>query len=133
MNGWYMAALSVAGLGFVFLIVCIIAAIFGLKNVMSQLLNTVNRLKVEQVEPLLTETTQLNTKIATLKQDIDYKKEEINYVVQAVKGVNNELQQLQDQTKYEASALIKKAQDDPARQAETERWTNTAMGFLNKK
>ena len=132
MNPWLLTAIIIACVAFVFLIVSIVAAVIGLKNVFGQLLEIVNRLQKEQVQPLLDETLQLNETINTLKTDIAHKKQEIDYVIQSVKGVNTQLTDLNEQSRAHALAIVKKVQTDPVRQAQTAQWTNKAMGFLNK-
>ena len=133
MNPWLIAAIVIAGIAVLFFIVCLIAVVVGLKGVIEHLKNTISRFQKEQVEPLLHQTTHLNTTMNTLKADIDYKKKEVNHVIQAVKGVNSQLSALNEQSHQQALSIVKKVEKDPVRQQQIAEWTNKAMVFLQRK
>lgn len=65
--------------------------------------------------------------------DIEYKKESVQSVIQSVKQTGKVLDQVSDESHDATVKVMKKANNDPQRQAEVERWTNTAMGIIQRK
>ena len=132
MNGWLLASVIIVAVAVVVLIVCIVAVIVPFKNTATILLAHADGIQ-KQMNGIQTQTVQLVATADKMKQDIDYKKESVQDFVQALKNTGNVLNEINDSTQALTSNVIKKAADDPARQAQVEQWTNTAMGFLNRK
>ena len=132
MNGWLLASVIIIAIAVVVLLVCIVAVIVPFKNTATVLLAHADGIQ-KQMNGIQTQTTQLAATADKMKQDIDYKKESVQGVVQALKNTGMVLNEINDSSQALTSKAIKKAVDDPARQAQVEQWTNTAMGFLNRK
>ena len=132
MNGWLLASLIVVIVAVVVLIVCIIAVIVPVKNTVVVLLAHADGIQ-KQMNGIQTQTTLLAATADKLKQDIDYKKESVQGVVHALKNTGEVLNEINDSSQRLTSKVMQKAANDPARQAQVEQWTNTAMGFLNRK
>lgn len=132
MNPWLIAALVILGIAVVLLIVCIIVVIGPIKKVVTLLLAHAEGIK-KQLNPIQTETTKLTTTVNHLMADIEYKKESVQSVIQSVKHTGKILDQVSDVSHDATVKVMKKANNDPQRQAEVERWTNTAMGIIQRK
>lgn len=132
MNGWLLASVIIVAIAVVVLIVCIVAVIVPFKNTATVLLAHADGIQ-KQMNGIQTQTTQLAATADKMKQDIEYKKESVQGVVQSLKNTGTVLNEINDSTQALTSKVIKKAADDPKRQAQVEQWTNTAMGFLNRK
>lgn len=132
MNPWLIAALVILGIAVVLLIVCIIVVIGPIKKVVTLLLAHAEGIK-KQLNPIQTETTKLTTTVNRMKADIEYKKESVQSVIQSVKHTGEVLDQVSDMSHDATVKVMKKANNDPQRQAEVERWTNTAMGMIQRK
>ncbi|WP_079523375.1 DUF948 domain-containing protein [Solibacillus isronensis] len=132
MNPWLIAALVILGIAVVLLIVCIIVVIGPIKKVVTLLLAHAEGIK-KQLSPIQTETTKLTTTVNHLMADIEYKKESVQSVIQSVKHTGKILDQVSDVSHDATVKVMKKANNDPQRQAEVERWTNTAMGIIQRK
>ena len=132
MNPWLIAALVILGIAVVLLIVCIIVVIGPIKKVVTLLLAHAEGIK-KQLNPIQTETTKLTTTVNRMMADIEYKKESVQSVIQSVKHTGEVLDQVSDVSHDATVKVMKKANNDPQRQAEVERWTNTAMGMIQRK
>lgn len=132
MNPWLIAALVILGIAVVLLIVCIIVVIGPIKKVVTLLLAHAEGIK-KQLNPIQTETTKLTTTVNRMMADIEYKKESVQSVIQSVKHTGEVLDQVSDVSHDATVKVMKKANNDPQRQAEVERWTNTAMGIIQRK
>ena len=132
MNPWLIAALVILGIAVVLLIVCIIVVIGPIKKVVTLLLAHADGIK-KQLNPIQTETTKLTTTVNRIMADIEYKKESVQSVIQSVKHTGEVLDQVSDVSHDATVKVMKKANNDPQRQAEVERWTNTAMGMIQRK
>ncbi|MER2028820.1 MAG: DUF948 domain-containing protein [Solibacillus sp.] len=132
MNPWLIAALVILGIAVVLLIVCIIVVIGPIKKVVTLLLAHAEGIK-KQLNPIQTETTKLTTTVNRMMADIEYKKESVQSVIQSVKHTSDVLNQVSDVSHDATTKVMKKAHNDPQRQAEVERWTNTAMGIIQRK
>lgn len=132
MNGWLLASVIIVAIAVVVLIVCIVAVIVPFKNTATVLLAHADGIQ-KQMNGIQTQTIQLAATADKMKQDIDYKKESVQGVVQALKNTGTVLNEINDSSQALTSKVIKKAVDDPARQAQVEQWTNTAMGYLKRK
>ncbi|MEK4387664.1 DUF948 domain-containing protein [Solibacillus sp. FSL W7-1464] len=132
MNPWFLTALVILGIAVVLLIVCIIVVIGPIKKVVTLLLAHIEGIK-KQLNPIQTETTKLTTTVDRMKADIEFKKESIQSVIQSVKHTGDVLNQVSDVSHDATVKVMKKANNDPQRQAEVERWTNTAMGIIQRK
>lgn len=102
------------------------------KKVVTLLLAHIEGIK-KQLNPIQTETTKLTTTVDRMKADIEFKKESIQSVIQSVKHTGDVLNQVSDVSHDATVKVMKKANNDPQRQAEVERWTNTAMGIIQRK
>ncbi|OBW59504.1 chemotaxis protein [Solibacillus silvestris] len=132
MNPWFLAALVILGIAVVLLIVCIVAVIGPIKKVVTLLLAHAEGMK-KQLNPIQTETTKLTTTVDRMKADIEFKKESVQSVIQSIKHTGDVLNQVSDFSHDATAKVMKKANNDPNRQAEVERWTNTAMGIIQRK
>ncbi|MBM7666348.1 uncharacterized protein YoxC [Solibacillus kalamii] len=132
MNPWFLAALVILGIAVVLLIVCIVAVIGPIKKVVTLLLAHAEGMK-KQLNPIQTETTKLTTTVDRMKADIEFKKESVQSVIQSIKHTGDVLNQVSDVSHDATEKVMKKANNDPKRQAEVERWTNTAMGIIQRK
>ncbi|MEK5078474.1 DUF948 domain-containing protein [Solibacillus sp. FSL W7-1436] len=132
MNPWLIAALVILGIAVVLLIVCIIVVIGPIKKVVTVLMAHAEGIK-KQLNPIQTETAKLSTTVNHLMADIEYKKESVQSVIQSVKNTGEVLDQVSDVSHDATVKVMKKANNDPQRQAEVERWTNTAMGIIQRK
>ena len=132
MNPWLIAALVILGIAVVLLIVCIIVVIGPIKKVVTLLLAHAEGIK-KQLNPIQTETTKLTTTVNRVMADIENKKESVQSVIQSVKHTSDVLNQVSDVSHDATTKVMKKANNDPQRQAEVERWTNTAMGIIQRK
>ncbi|MGE7984448.1 DUF948 domain-containing protein [Solibacillus sp. NPDC093137] len=132
MNPWLIAALVILGIAVVLLIVCIIVVIGPIKRVVTLLLAHAEGIK-KQLNPIQTETTKLTTTVNRMMADIEYKKESVQSVIQSVKHTGEVLDQVSDVSHDATVKAMKKANNDPYLQAEVERWTNTAMGIIQRK
>ncbi|MEK5186734.1 DUF948 domain-containing protein [Solibacillus sp. FSL R5-0691] len=132
MNPWLIASLVVLGIAVVLLIVCIVVVIGPIKKVVTLLLAHAEGIK-KQLNPIQTETTKLTTTVNRMMADIEYKKESVQSVIQSVKQTGKVLDQVSDVSHDATVKVMKKANNDPQRQAEVERWTNTAMGIIQRK
>lgn len=132
MNPWFLAALVILGIAVVLLIVCIVAVIGPIKKVVTLLLAHADGMK-KQLNPIQTETTKLTTTVDRMKADIEFKKESVQSVIQSIKHTGDVLNQVSDVSHDATAKVMKKANNDPNRQAEVERWTNTAMGIIQRK
>lgn len=132
MNPWFLAALVILGIAVVLLIVCIVAVIGPIKKVVTLLLAHAEGMK-KQLTPIQTETTKLTTTVDRMKADIEFKKESVQSVIQSIKHTGDVLNQVSDVSHDATAKVMKKANNDPNRQAEVERWTNTAMGIIQRK
>ena len=132
MNPWFLAALVILGIAVVLLIVCIVAVIGPIKKVVTLLLAHAEGMK-KQLNPIQTETTKLTTTVDRMKADIEFKKESVQSVIQSIKHTGDVLNQVSDVSHDATAKVMKKANNDPNRQAEVERWTNTAMGNIQRK
>lgn len=132
MNPWFLAALVIAGIAVVLLIICIIVVAGPIKKVVTLLLAHVEGIK-NQLSPIQTETTKLTTTVDRMKADIEFKKQSVQSVIQSVKHTGDVLNQVSDISHDATVKVMKKANNDPKQQAEVKRWTNTAMGFIQRK
>ena len=132
MNPWLIAARVILGIAVVLLIVCIVAVIGPIKKVVTLLLAHAEGMK-KQLNPIQTETTKLTTTVDRMKADIEFKKESVQSVIQSIKHTGDVLNQVSDVSHDATAKVMKKANNDPNRQAEVERWTNTAMGIIQRK
>lgn len=131
MNIWLVASIVLVVLAVLILLVCIIAVIGPTKKIVTLLLAHLENIQ-KQMTTIQNETVQLTATIDRMKSDIEFKKESVQSVIQAVKNTNVALNQVSDVSHDATSSVMKKANNDPQRQAEVERWTNTAMGFLHR-
>lgn len=131
MNIWLVASIVLVVLAVLILLVCIIAVIGPIKKIVTLLLAHLENIQ-KQMTTIQNETVQLTATIDRMKADIEFKKESVQSVIQAVKNTNVALNQVSNVSHDATSSVMKKANNDPQRQAEVERWTNTAMGFLHR-
>lgn len=132
MNIWLLSSLLIIGVAVVVLIVCFIAILAPLKAIATVMLAHVEGID-KQMKGIQTQTTQLATTAVKMKNDLEFKKQSIQEVVQSVKNTGAILNAISDTSHDATSRVMKNAANDPQRQAQVEQWTNTAMGFLNRK
>lgn len=132
MNVWLLSSLLVIGVAFVVVIVCLLAVLAPLKAVSTVMLAHLEGID-KQMRGIQTQTTQLAATAVKMKNDLDYKKQSVQEVVQSVKNTSAILNAISDTSNEATSRVMKNAANDPQRQAQVEQWTNTAMGLLNRK
>src|SRR5690606_8813923 len=132
MNPWLIAALVILGIAVVLLIVCIIVVIGPIKKVVTVLMAHAEGIK-KQLNPIQTETAKLSTTVNHLMADIEYKRDSVQSVVQSHKNTGEVLEPVSDVSHDATVKVMKKANNDPQRQAEVVRWTNTAMVIIQRK
>lgn len=132
MNIWLVASIVLVVLAVLILLVCIIAVIGPIKKIVTLLLAHLENIQ-KQMTTIQNETVQLTATIDRMKSDIEFKKDSVQSVIQSVKNTSAALNQVSDVSHDATSSVMKKVNNDPQRQAEVERWTNTAIGFLQRK
>lgn len=132
MNVWLLATVIVLIVAVVIFVGCIAVVIFPLKNVITVILAHMQGLQ-KQLEGIQTQAIALTATMDKMKTDIDYKKQSFQTVVQSVKDVGTALNELNDSSQKATTAIVKQFQNDEEKQAQVERWTNTAVSFLNRK
>ena len=132
MNSWLLVSVIILIVAVVILIGCIVAVLVPIKNIITVLLAHVKGIE-KQLNGIQTQMTILAATIDKMNTDVQYKKESVLSVVQSVRDTGQLLNQISDSSHEITSAIVKKANSDPQRQAQVEEWTNTAMRFLNRK
>lgn len=132
MNLWYISSLIIIGLGIVILVGCIFGSIFGIKKILNVLNERVQRIQ-QQVQPLQTQVNILSGTVNRLTLDISLKQSEIVEVTESCKKLVQNINELSVSSRLSTKQLVDKVNNDPQRQAQTEQWTNIAMGYLKKK
>lgn len=131
-NSWLLASVILLVLAVVILIVCILAVIVPVKNTVTILLAHAEGIQ-KQMNGIQTQTVHLSATAEKMKHDIEYKKEAVQGVVQSLKHTGEMLNEMSDSSQALTSKVMQKAANDPARQAQVEWWTNTALGYLKRK
>ena len=132
MNIWLVASIALVVLAVFILVVCIIVVIGPIKKIATILLAHLENIQ-KQMTTIQNETVHLTATINRMKADIEFKKESVQSVIQSVKNTSAVLNQVSDFSHDATSSVMKKANNDPQRQAEVKHWTNTAMGFIHRK
>lgn len=132
MNPWLLATVIILIIAVVALVGCIAVVVMPLKKTITIILLHVERIQ-KQLNGIQTQTTALTLTVDRMKKDIDYKKTSIQTLVQSVKDTGNMLNEVSESTQKATLAIVKNVRNDAQKQAEIEQWTNTAMGFLNRK
>lgn len=131
MNLWYVSSLIIIGLGIVILVGCILGSIFGIKKIMNVLNGTVQRIE-QQVQPLQIQVNILSGTVNRLMLDISKKQSAIVEVTESCKTLVQNINQLSASSHLSTKQVVDKVNNDPQIQAQTEKWTNMAMGYLKK-
>ena len=132
MNIWLVSSIVLVVLAVLILVVCIIIVVGPIKKIVTLLLAHLENIQ-KQLTTIQKETVRLTATIDQMKTDIEYKKDSVQSVIQSVKNTGVVLNQVSDFSHDATSSVMKKANNDPQRQAEVEHWTNTAMGFIHRK
>ena len=131
MNLWYISSLIIIGLAIVILVGCIFGSIFGIKKILNVLNERVQRIQ-QQVQPIQTQVNILSGTVNRLTLDISLKQSEIVEVTESCKKLVKNINELSVSSRLSTKQLVDKVNNDPQRQAQTEQWTNIAMGYLKK-
>ena len=131
MNLWYISSLIIIGLGIVILVGCILGSIFSIKKIMNVLNERVQRIQ-QQVQPLQTQVNLLSGTANRLSLDFSLKQSEVAEVTKSCKDLVQNINQLSVSSRLTTKQLVDKVNNDPQMQAQTEQWTNIAMGYLKR-
>jgi uncharacterized protein YoxC len=133
MNLWYISSLIIIGLGIVILVVCFLGSIFAIRKISNVLNATLQRIQLHQMQPLQTQVSALTATANRLILDVELKKSDIVEVTDSFKDVVRNVNQLSISSHVSAKQIVDKVNNDPQKQAQTEQWTNIAMGYLKRK
>ena len=133
MNLWYISSLIIIGLGIVILVVCFLGSIFAIRKISKVLNATLQRIQLQQMQPLQTQVSALTATANRLILDVELKKSDIVEVTDSFKDVVRNVNQLSISSRMSAKQIVDKVNNDPQKQAQTEQWTNIAMGYLKRK
>lgn len=132
MNSWLLASIIILGIAVVVLVGCIVAVLGPIKKIVTLLLARVEGIQ-KQMSYIQTEIIKLTETMDRLKTDIEFKKDSVQSVIHSVKNTGTVLNDVSDVSYDRTSAVMKKANNDPQRQAEVKKWTNTVMSYINRK
>ncbi|MEK4131765.1 DUF948 domain-containing protein [Solibacillus sp. FSL W8-0474] len=132
MNSWLLASIIILGIAVVVLVGCIVAVLGPIKKIVTLLLARVEGIQ-KQMSYIQTEIIKLTETMDRLKTDIEFKKDSVQSVIHSVKNTGTILNEVSDVSYDRTSAVMKKANNDPQRQAEVKAWTNTVMSYINRK
>lgn len=132
MNSWLLASIIILGIAVVVLVGCIVAVLGPIKKIVTLLLARVEGIQ-KQMSYIQTEIIKLTETMDRLKTDIEFKKDSVQSVIHSVKNTGTVLNDVSDVSYDRTSAVMKKANNDPQRQAEVKAWTNTVMSYINRK
>ena len=132
MNMWYWIALIIIIVGVLVFIGCLIASIGGIMKQANLLKAAGERIQQQQMQPLQTQVNLLNTTVQTIQKDVEQKKNDLTYVTECFNGIKTNVNQLVQSSKQQTKQVIKKAEQDPHIQKQTDQWTETALGFLSR-
>mgnify|MGYP000042628774 CR=1 FL=1 len=132
MNLWLISTVVVLAVAVVFLVVCILATIFGILKILSTIKSHVARIQEDQLAPLLAKTVELNATIGNLQSDINGKRNDVLSVIQSVENIGINVLDINRSAENFTLSAIRKAENNQQRKAQTEHWTNVAMGLLNR-
>ena len=132
MNSWLLASIIILGIAVVVLVGCIVAVLGPIKKIVTLLLARVEGIQ-KQMSYIQTEIIKLTETMDRLKTDIEFKKDSVQSVIHSVKNTGTVLNEVSDVSYDRTSAVMKKANNDPQRQAEVKAWTNTVMSYINRK
>ena len=131
MNIWYVISLSLIGLGIVFFIGCLLASIVKISRKAKTLNETRARIQ-EQIVPIQTSVTTLNRTLGSILSDVELKRKELHVVLESVSSIKNNVVALIKTSRAKTKHIIEKTENDPVKKAQTEAWTNTALGYLKR-
>lgn len=132
LNVWYVISLVIVGVGILSLVGLVLASIFPILKIVKGIKARVDAIQKEQMMPLQTQAEHLQLTAERLKHDMEYKKAELSDTVQCLKDVGTNVQQLALTSRMRTKTVIEKVKSDPVIQAETEQWTQTALGYLKR-
>ncbi len=132
MNLWLLATVLILIVSVVVLVGCFAVVAIPLKNTIANILLHVEGIE-KQMNGIQTQTTALTVTVDRMKTDIVYKKTSIQAVIQSVKDTNSILNEASESAQKATLSIVKDVQNDAQKQAQIEQWTNTVMGFLNRK
>ena len=98
---------------------------------MSVLNERVQRIQ-QQVQPLQTQVKLLSGTANRLSLDFTLKQSEVVEVTKCCKELVQNINQLSVSSRLSTKQLVDKVNNDPQMQAQTEEWTNIAMGYLKR-
>ena len=133
MNLWYISSLIIIGLGFVILVACFLGSIFAIRKISNVLNATLQRIQLQQMQPLQTQVSALTATANRLILDVELKKSDIVEVADSFKDVVRNVNQLSMSSRMSAKQIVDKVNNDPQKQVQTEQWTNIAIGYLKRK
>jgi uncharacterized protein YoxC len=133
MNIWYWIAVAIVIVGVLIFVGCLVAAIGGIMKQANLLKAAAERIQLQQMQPLQAQMNTLNTTVQTIQQDVNRKKNDLQYVTECFKGIKTNVTQLSQSSKLQTKIVLDQIEQDPHVQQQTEQWTNTALGFLQRK
>ena len=132
MNIWYISSLIIIGLGLVILVMCFLGSIFAIKKISVVLNKTLQRIQLQQVQPLQTQVNSLNSTVNRLMLDVELKKSDVAEVTECFRDIARNINQLSTSSRMSTKQLVDKVNNDPQMQAQTEQWTKIAIGYLKR-
>ncbi|PPA71671.1 DUF948 domain-containing protein [Jeotgalibacillus proteolyticus] len=126
----YISA-AVAAVGFLVLCVSLAITLTAMKKTLNNLAGTVGALQ-NQLDGITRETTDLLHKTNGLAEDIQDKSLKLNSVVDAVKGVGTNVQQLNNSIGKITHSISRSVENNEEKIAQVVQWGNVAMELREK-
>ncbi|MEW9500712.1 DUF948 domain-containing protein [Jeotgalibacillus marinus] len=126
----YISAALAAG-GFLILCISLAVTLNAMKKTLNNLTGTVGALQ-NQLDGVTRETTDLLHKTNSLAEDIQDKSLKLNSVVDAVKGVGTNVQQLNNSIGKITHSVSRSVENNEEKIAQVIQWSNVAMEIRDK-
>jgi len=126
----YISA-AVAAVGFLILCISLAVTLTAMKKTLNNLAGTVGALQ-NQLDGITRETTDLLHKTNGLAEDIQDKSLKLNTVVDAVKGVGTNVQQLNNSIGKITHSISRSVENNEEKIAQVVQWSNVAMEIRDK-
>ncbi|TDL34284.1 DUF948 domain-containing protein [Jeotgalibacillus sp. S-D1] len=126
----YISA-ALAAVGFLILCISLAVTLFAMKKTLDNIAGTVGGLE-SQLDGVTRETADLLHKTNGLAEDIQDKSLKLNSVVDAVKGVGTNVQQLNNSIGKITHSVSRSVENNEDKIAQVVQWSNVAMEIRNK-
>ncbi|MDG5473475.1 DUF948 domain-containing protein [Jeotgalibacillus sp. ET6] len=126
----YISA-AIAAVGFLVLCISLATTLTAMKKTLDNLAGTVGALQ-NQLDGITKETTDLLHKTNGLAEDIQDKSLKLNTVVDAVKGVGTNVQQLNNSIGKITHSISRSVENNEEKIAQVVQWSNVAMEIRDK-